>query len=65
MAHIVCVFQPKRHEIGIWWSAIVSTDCCGQELAVSYCLIGLLWSRVGGQLFSHELAVPSCCWSVK
>ena len=52
MAHIVCVFQPKRHEVGIWWSAIVSSDCCGQELVVSYCL-------------SHEIAVPSCWWSVK
>ena len=65
MARIVCGLQPKRHEVGSWWSAIVSSDCCGQELVVSYCLIRLLWSRVGGQLFSHEIAVPSCWWSVK
>ena len=33
-----------------WWSAIISSCCCGQGLVVSYLIIILLWSVVGGQL---------------
>ena len=31
-----------------WWSAIISSCCYGQGLVVSYLIIMLLWSRVGG-----------------
>ena len=46
-----------------WWSAIISSCCCGQGLVVSYYLIMLLWSGVGGQLLSHHVAVVRGWWS--
>ena len=46
-----------------WWSAIVTSSCCGEGLVVNYCHIRLLWSRVGGQLLSHHVAVVRGWWS--
>ena len=40
-----------------------SSRRCGQGLVVSYCLIMLLWSGVGGQLLSHHVAVVRGWWS--
>ena len=52
--------QLLSHHVAVvrgWWSAIVSSCCCGQGLVVSYCHIMLLWSGVDGQLLSHHVAV--------
>ena len=38
-----------------WWSAIISSCCCCQGLVVSYLIIILLWSVVGGQLRTRSL----------
>ena len=46
-----------------WWSAIISSCCSCQGLVVSYYLIMLLWSGVGGQLFDHHLTVVRSWWS--
>ena len=58
--------QLLSHQIAVvrgWWSAIVTSDCCGQELVASYCHIKLLWSGVGGQLLPHHVAVVRGWWS--
>ena len=52
--------QLLSHHVAVvrgWWSAIVTSCCCGQGLVVSHSRIMLLWSGVGGQLLSHHVAV--------
>ena len=51
----------KNHHVAVvkgWWSAIISSCCCGQGLVVSYLIIILLWSVVGGQLRTRSLEGP-------
>ena len=41
-----------------WWSAIISSCCCGRGLVVGHWIIILLWSVVGGQLRARSLEGP-------
>ena len=48
--------QLLSHHVAVvrgWWSAIVSSGCCGQGLVVSYCHIMLLRSGVGGEVVNY------------
>ena len=54
--------QPLSHQIAVvrsWWSAIVSSDCCGQGLVVSYSLMSLPCLVAAGQGSSREEAARS------
>ena len=44
-----------------WWSAIVTSCCCGQGLMVSYCLIMLTTSPLQVELFPNMTGTLSSC----